>query len=78
MPCWELFAEQDLEYQEEVLGDVPRFGIEAACTFGWERWVDHMFGIDSFGASAPAADLYAYFKLTAHDIKDTILMMLEE
>ncbi|MDP3936097.1 MAG: transketolase, partial [Alphaproteobacteria bacterium] len=33
MPCWEVFSAQDLEYQEDVLGDAPRFGIEAACSF---------------------------------------------
>lgn len=78
MPCWEMFAGQELAYQEEVLGDAPRFGIEAACTFGWERWVDHAFGIDSFGISAPAADTYEHFGLSAAAIKDSILLMLEE
>ena len=77
MPCWELFSGQDLEYQEEVLGDVPRFGIEAACSFGWERWVDHMFGIDTFGTSAPAADVYAHFGLTPTAISENILGFLE-
>ncbi|QOL20369.1 transketolase [Candidatus Bodocaedibacter vickermanii] len=77
MPCWELFAAQDLEYQEEVLGDVPRFGIEAACSFGWERWVDHMFGIDTFGTSAPAADVYAHFGLTPTVISESILAFLD-
>lgn len=78
MPCWELFAVQELEYQEDVLGEAPRFAIEAASSFGWERWVDHMFGIDTFGASAPAADVYAHFKLTPQDITDTLFMMLDE
>lgn len=77
MPCWELFSAQDLEYQEEVLGDVPRFGIEAACSFGWERWVDHMFGIDTFGTSAPAADVYAHFGLTPTAIAESILEFLD-
>jgi transketolase len=54
MPCWELFSVQDLEYQEDVLGESPRFGIEAATSFGWERWVDHMFGIDHFGLTPTA------------------------
>lgn len=78
MPCWELFSLQDLDYQHEVLGDAPRFGIEAACSFGWERWVDHMFGIDRFGASAPAADVYTDVGLTPTAITESILMMLEE
>jgi transketolase len=77
MPCWELFSIQDLEYQEQVLGDVPRFGIEAASSFGWERWVDHMFGIDTFGASAPAADVYDHFGLTPAAISENILEFLD-
>ena len=77
MPCWELFSVQDLEYQEEVLGDAPRFGIEAACSFGWERWVDHMFGIDTFGTSASAADVYAHFGLIPEVISESIISFLD-
>ena len=39
LPCWELFAAQDDAYRAAVLGGAPRFGIEAACGFGWERWI---------------------------------------
>ena len=39
LPCWELFARQSLDYRSGVLGSAPRFGIEAACGFGWERWL---------------------------------------
>ena len=39
LPCWELFARQDAAYRAQVLGEAPRFGIEAACGFGWERWL---------------------------------------
>jgi transketolase len=77
MPCWELFSVQDLEYQEDVLGESPRFGIEAATSFGWERWVDHMFGIDQFGTSAPAADVYVHFGLTPTAISESILAFLD-
>ena len=34
---------------------VPRLAVEAAATFGWERWADAAVGIDRFGASAPGA-----------------------
>jgi transketolase len=77
MPCWELFSVQDLEYQEDVLGESPRFGIEAATSFGWERWVDHMFGIDQFGTSAPSADVYVHFGLTPTAISESILAFLD-
>ncbi len=58
MPCWELFAEQDLAYQNGVLlPGVPKLSVEAGVTLGWERWVDLPVGIDRFGASAPGAEV---------------------
>jgi len=67
LPCWELFAQQVESYRAAVLGSVPRFGIEAACGFGWERWLgaDGMFiGMTGFGASAPADTLFRHFGIT--------------
>jgi transketolase len=56
MPCWDLFAEQPDDYRESVLpSGVPTLAVEAAATFGWERWADAAVGIDRFGASAPGA-----------------------
>ena len=52
----------------QVLGGAPRIGIEAACGFGWERWLgpDGVFiGMTGFGASAPFEDLYKHFGITA-------------
>jgi transketolase len=71
LPCWELFAQQDERYRLDVLGSAPRFGVEAACGFGWERWLGEsgMFiGMSGFGASAPAADLYRHFGITPEAI----------
>jgi transketolase len=54
LPSWELFAEQGDTYRHEVLPpDVPTLSVEAASTFGWERYADASVGIDHFGASAP-------------------------
>jgi transketolase len=54
LPCWELFALQDDAYRDAVLpADVPTLSVEAASTFGWERYADASVGIDHFGASAP-------------------------
>jgi transketolase len=58
MPSWELFAAQPSEYRARVFPpDVGRrLAVEAAATFGWERWVGPqgaVIGIDRFGASAP-------------------------
>jgi transketolase len=67
LPCWELFAQQDEAYREAVLGGAPRVGIEAAGSFGWERWLgpDGIFiGMNGFGASGNYEDLYRHFGIT--------------
>jgi transketolase len=54
MPSWELFAEQDEAYRDSIVPDaLPRLAVEAASTFGWDRYADEALGIDRFGASAP-------------------------
>ncbi|MEO1991951.1 MAG: transketolase [Pirellulales bacterium] len=73
MPSWDLFAEQDPAYQEEVLPSAitARVACEAACGFGWERWIGTkgvFVGMKSFGASAPAPELYKHFGITADAI----------
>ena len=71
MPSWELFERQPRAYQDEVLGEAPRIGVEAALRFGWDRWIgpDGVFiGMAGFGESAPAGDLFAHFGVTAEAI----------
>jgi transketolase len=69
MVCTELFDEQDASYRADLLpADALIVSIEAASTFGWQRYTGTQglnIGIDSFGASAPIADLYEYLGLTA-------------
>ncbi len=81
MPCTQLFDRQDADYRASILGtpDLLRVTIEAGTTFGWERYagLDGLrFGIDSFGASAPIADLYDHFGLTTDKIVPQILQKL--
>ena len=78
MPCTELFDEQDAAYREEILGgaDVTRVSIEAGASFGWERYIGAdglAIGVDGFGASAPAKDLFAHYGLTAEAIVPKIM-----
>ena len=71
MPCWELFEAQSESYRADVLGSAPRIAIEAACRFGWDRWIGdrgHFIGMASFGASAPADQLYEKFGITSQAI----------
>ena len=68
MPCMELFEEQPVDYKLEVLGNKPVISVEAASTFGWNRYANKTIGIDTFGASAPGDKLYEYFCLTAENI----------
>ena len=78
MPCWELFEEQDEDYQEEVLPSaVPVLSVEAATTFGWSRWADDHVGLDRFGASAPAEDLFEAFGFSPTAVADAALELLE-
>jgi transketolase len=69
MPCWELFDQQDDAYRAETLGpSTVRVAVEAASTFGWERYVGadgSVVGMTGFGASAPANELYKHFGITA-------------
>ncbi|RVU06146.1 transketolase [Novosphingobium umbonatum] len=77
MPSMSRFYAQDAEYVADVLpANVLRVSIEAGTTFGWERVTGLeglRFGIDSFGASAPADQLYDYFGLTAEKIAPQVL-----
>ena len=72
MVCTELFDEQDDAYRADILPEDARIvSIEAASTFGWQRYtgIDGLnIGIDSFGGSAPAKDLFAHFGFTAEAI----------
>ena len=68
MPCVERFQEQSDSYRESVLGtDLPVYALEAAATLGWDRFTSnggHAFGIDRYGASAPAVVLAEEFGFT--------------
>lgn len=72
MPSTDVFDDQPTDYQDQVLGDTTiNVAIEAGIKFGWERYVGRdgiIIGMDSFGASAPANELYTYFGITAEAI----------
>jgi transketolase len=70
-PCLELFAAQPKDYRVHILGTAPRVAVEAAVRQGWEgllRPEDGFVGMSSFGASAPAKDLFKAFAITAQAV----------
>jgi len=71
IPCLDIFKQQTKEYQKQVLGDHPRIIIEAAIVQGWEGFIrdqDVFIGMNTFGASAPAKDLFQHFNMTIESI----------
>lgn len=82
MPSWRHFDAQPESYRDDILpNDAFIVSIEAGVTLGWERYTGRYglsIGIDSFGASAPAADLFPHFGFDAASICAKILDNLAE
>ena len=73
MPCVSVFAAQDAAWRDSVLppGVGRRVAVEAGVTDGWWRWVGsggRVIGIDRFGASGPAKELFKYYGMTAEAV----------
>ena len=69
-PSWELFERQDEAYKESVLPKnlTARLAVEAAATFGWERYAQSIIGIDHYGASAPGKIIFEKFGFTVENV----------
>ena len=81
MPSWELFAAQPEEYREAVLPSAvhARVSVEAASTFGWERYVGlagAMIGVDRFGASARGPVVMEQYGFTVEHVVATAKAVL--
>jgi len=80
MPSQELFKEQSLDYRRSVLAPgTVAVAIEAGVDMSWHQFVgaDGGFvGMTDFGASAPAADLYRHFGITAEAVVDAVKQRL--
>ncbi len=81
MPCQEIFDEQSESYKSAVLGDKStlRVAIEAALSQGWHRYIgnDGIFiGMNHFGASGKAEDLFKHFGITSDNAVAQILSKL--
>lgn len=86
MPCMELFAAQDDAYRKRILpGGAVRVGVEAGVRQGWDRWLlgergkfgkADFVGMDRFGASAPAEELFEKFGITAAGVAQAAKVLL--
>jgi transketolase len=77
LPSWDRFARQDPNYQASVFpAGVPVLSVEAATTFGWERYADQSIGIDRFGASAPGAVVLDHLGINIDHVVSTAHAML--
>ena len=77
MPCWELFEQQGDDYKQEVLPDDVdvRVSMEAATTFGWDRWLGakgKALGMTTFGESAPLKDVLGHFGFSPEKVAETV------
>ncbi|MEP6881899.1 MAG: transketolase C-terminal domain-containing protein, partial [Dokdonella sp.] len=75
MPCTSVFDAQPVEYREGVLPSWcrRRVAVEAGITDFWRKYVGldgDVVGLDTFGASAPAEQLYQHFGITAEEVAD--------
>jgi transketolase len=82
MPCVDRFAEQDEEYRDHVLppGVRARVAVEAASPLGWHRWVGELgsvIGMETFGASAPAKDVFVHFGFTPERVAEEARLVRE-
>jgi len=82
IPCWELFDQQPAQYQANLLDNSSlKIAIEAGIKQGWEKYIgrDGVFiGMNSFGASAPAENLYQHFGITKERIISTVKERLKK
>ena len=80
MPSTNVFDRQDAAYKASVLpAGLPRVAVEAGTTDGWYKYVGlegRVIGIDRFGESAPAGELFKYFGITADAVVQAVKSVL--
>jgi len=73
VPCYDLFIEQDASYINSIIKDGTKtVAIEAARGLEWYRFADTVISMESFGASAPAKELFDKFGFTVDSIIEKI------
>jgi transketolase len=76
MPCTSLFDRQDAAWRDAVLPRaLPRVAIEAGVTDTWRKYVGldgEVVGIDRFGESAPAADVFKFLGVDVEHLVEAV------
>jgi len=80
IPSTTVFDQQDPAYKASVLpAGIPRIAVEAGVSdFWWKYACAAVHGVDTFGESAPAAQLYEYFGLTVDQISKTVRQVISQ
>jgi transketolase len=78
MPSTSVFDRQTPAYKKSVLpARLPRIAVEMGCSDGWWKYgVAAVVGIDRFGESAPAPQLFELFGFTPENVADTVRAVL--
>ncbi len=81
VPCAELFFKQESEYKVNLLcNNSIKVAVEAAAKMGWEKFIGPhgiFIGMNSFGESAPAEELYKHFGITAENLVAKVIGKIE-
>jgi transketolase len=80
MPSTTVFDQQSIAYKASVLPfDVPRVAVEAGVTDGWWKYQPAaVLGLDRYGESAPAGELFKFFGITAESLAATAKAVLDQ
>jgi transketolase len=78
VPSTTVFDRQDTGYKSSVLpAKLPRIAVEAGVTAGWWKYgCAAVVGLDTYGESAPAGELFKHFGFTAQNVADTVKVVL--
>jgi len=80
MPSTSVFDRQDAAYRNTVLGPLPKVAVEAGVTDYWRKYVGiegAVVGIDRYGESAPAGELFKHFGFTPAKVAEAVRSVLK-
>jgi len=74
VPCFDLLCEQDEEYIDSIIDPDGKFvvAVEAATAYEYYKFADEVIGMETFGASAPAGELFDKFGFTIDKVVERV------